>query len=154
LDGTTFQKIREFQSKKNKKPKRWPYGVLTQATMDALDEATSGAPAAEPAPPAPPEATAAAPAPTPEQPTVPAAAPPESAAPEATGAPAPAATAGTTRPQETPKPKFAELSWIEKGIIHVAAAPALIVGDTAQAMLEATLRGFLVEVKTQAPTRG
>jgi len=56
--------------------------------------------------------------------------------------------------EEAPKPAPAELNWFEKGLIEAAAAPALSFGDTVHAMVKATLRGFLVEVKTQAPARG
>jgi hypothetical protein len=66
------------------------------------------------------------------------------------------ATAGPTiqREEESPKPAVAELNWFEKGLIEAAAAPALAMGETVHAMVKATLRGFLVEIKTQAPSRG
>jgi hypothetical protein len=56
--------------------------------------------------------------------------------------------------EEAPKAAPAELNWFEKALIETAAAPALTFGETVHAMVKATFRGFLVEVKTQAPARG
>jgi Domain of unknown function (DUF4157) len=55
--------------------------------------------------------------------------------------------------EEAPQPLATELSWLEKGAIEAAAAPALAVGDTVHAMVLATLRGFAIEVKSQAAAR-
>lgn len=55
--------------------------------------------------------------------------------------------------QREPEKTEAELNWFEKGMIASAAAPAEMMGSTIHDMVEATLRGFYVEVKTQAPAR-
>jgi hypothetical protein len=65
-----------------------------------------------------------------------------------------AAPGHSVQREEAPKPEPMELNWFEKGLIEAAAAPALALGDTVHGMVKATLRGFLIEVKTQAPARG
>jgi hypothetical protein len=56
--------------------------------------------------------------------------------------------------EEASKSPDVELNWLEKGLIEGIAAPTRVMGSTAHEMVKATLRGFVVEVKTQAQTKG